>query len=513
MSISNLSNKSLKIGTIFTPIYWGKFFIKEFGIFEKWIRGATVFDPTMGTGNLLFALVEYGIEKGYSIEELPINRLFGVELNTEYYLEFMKVAKKKYSIIFPKNNFINDDIFLISDDLKFDIIISNPPWQNFADLPENYKKTAKKLFFEYDLIGNPQDLLLGGSRIDIAALVIKKTLEKNLKNNGEAFFFTPLSLLLNDGANKYFRTYKIHNTDYHINKIFDFNSLDIFNGVATRYGLIHVLRDQKQEFPIKYSQYVDNRWKNMFAQPIFSINDPLSISRKKTNALFDTKMIRIERYSQPRQGINTGGANDIFFFDSYLEVDNALCRVKNKKMEVILPKKYIFPLITSKNFKEENPIPQKWVLLLHDKNGKPLDKNILHDDPFLWEYLISNQDILKNRKGVLINTWIKKDKWWALLGVGEYNFFSHKIVWEAYGKNTFTPKIFSEAWQANQSLQAFIPTKSISESLDILTKLNNGNIQNYLMSLQMEGTMNWAQPGKIKKLLAYKRETLSLFPS
>lgn len=98
-----------------------------------------------------------------------------------------------------------------------------------------------------------------------------------------------------------------------------------------------------------------------------------------------------------------------------------------------------------------------------------------------------------------------------MLGVGEYNFFPYKIVWEAYGKTTFNPKIFEGHWQANQSLQAFIPVRTLDEAHRILNELLDERIENYLLSLKMEGTMNWAQPGKIKKLIRYEEESMTLF--
>lgn len=111
----------------------------------------------------------------------------------------------------------------------------------------------------------------------------------------------------------------------------------------------------------------------------------------------------------------------------------------------------------------------------------------------------------------MLNANMKRGYWWALLGVGEYNFFPFKIIWEAYGKAQFRPRIFSGRWQANQSLQAFIPVKTREEANRVLVLLNNKCVEDYLLSLKMEGTMNWAQPGKIKKLIRFEEEELTLF--
>jgi len=51
------SDNNLFIGDVFTPLEWGIFAIERFGFFEKWLSGCTVFDPTMGEGNLLEAFI------------------------------------------------------------------------------------------------------------------------------------------------------------------------------------------------------------------------------------------------------------------------------------------------------------------------------------------------------------------------------------------------------------------------------------------------------------------------
>ena len=80
-------------------------------------------------------------------------------------------------------------------------------------------------------------------------------------------------------------------------------------------------------------------------------------------------------------------------------------------------------------------------------------------------------------------------------------FAPYKIVWEAYGRNTFKPLLVFGRWQVNQSLQTYIPVWSKQEALELLEKLKNPVIEKYLLSMKMGKTMNWAQPGKIKKLL------------
>ncbi|MBU0486775.1 MAG: SAM-dependent DNA methyltransferase [Bacteroidetes bacterium] len=511
MKTFDLSDKDLQIGDVFTPLIWGEFAIDKFNIFSKWLNGASVFDPTMGEGNLLEALITFGLAKGHRLDTLPTNRLYGNELNTYYFNQALNKFREKYGLDMSQN-FTNEDVLRLNP-TKHDIVFGNPPWQNFVDLPESYKEQIKSYFFKFDLIGNSQNLLLGGSRIDIAALIIQIAIKDFLKPNGEAIIFMPLSLFLNDGANRSFRTYSIGEVKYCVDTVFDFNDEDVFGGIATRYGLSHFIRDKNPVFPIPYFRNENGTWNKYDAKPMFHATDPLSIISNEEGGNFDNiKPVLLKKESSPRQGINTCGANDVYFFDFINEVNEDLVCVSNKTKEnIILPKKFVFPLITSKEFKGEIPPPSKWVLLPYNKNGKPLEWKQIQQFPELSMYLESNKDILQGRKGVMLNAILKRGHWWAMLGVGEYNFFPHKIVWEAYGKTSFNPTIFEGNWQANQSLQAFIPVKTLPEAQRIQMELSDKQIENYLLSLKMEGTMNWAQPGKIKKLIKYEEETLTLF--
>jgi len=323
----------------------------------------------------------------------------------------------------------------------------------------------------------------------------------------------PLSLLLNDGANKKFRTYSIDEVNYSLDKVFDFNDEDVFNGVATRYCLAKFSRDKKTTFPVPYFRSQESKWEEFAAKPMFHLTDPLSIVNKTDILSQDSfSPIFIKKESDPRQGVNTCGANEVFFFDNLKERSGDLVELSNKQFSgIILPRQFVYPLICNKDFKMDGLQPSKWVLLPYNRNGRPLEAEYIKSFPTLENYLNERKDILKSRKGVMLNATIKRGYWWALLGVGEYSFFPFKIVWEAYGKTTFKPKIFSGEWQANQSLQAFIPVRTMEEAERVFTGLSHKSVEDYLLSLKMEGTMNWAQPGKIKKFMKYDEQPLSLF--
>jgi len=498
--------QSPPLGAFFTPLMWAKWVVTDNNLFEQWLDGAVVFDPTAGEGSFLEAFISTACDRHIPVTNGMADRLFGVEKERTFGRNFFLKVKRQYGIDFPRRNFKCQDYILSKNATRADIIVGNPPWQNFNDLPPHYKELLKPYYFRYHLVHNSRELLLGGSRIDIAAIVIAKSLTENLKKNGRAYFFIPLSILLNGDAHRSFRAYRLGEIEFAVQRVHDFRNKSIFVGVGTRYGLAAFQRDTKQEFPIPYFECESGEWVQHSAQPAFRPDDPLSIEREEGRSFraFESfSRIEVPTTSKPRQGVNTCGANGVFIFDSAVQIDDdTVCMSNRERNNVILPSKYLFPMLAKDNFGQTEPVPQRHVLLPYDMaTGKPLHKTELEKEPLLYEYLCSQRSILEKRKGTLINAWISKGFWWALLGVGKYSFMPHKIAWEAYGKNTYMPKVFAGNWQGNQALHAYIPTEDGAAANDICEKLRDPVVQLYLSSQRMQGTCNWAQPGRISRLL------------
>ena len=64
------------------------------------------------------------------------------------------------------------------------------------------------------------------------------------------------------------------------------------------------------------------------AKPLFNLTDPLTVIEddENENRLNGFEKIVLLKQFQPRQGVNTCGANDIFFFTSYKLVGDGKVR-------------------------------------------------------------------------------------------------------------------------------------------------------------------------------------------
>ena len=93
--------ESQPIGEFFTPLHWAKWVIAENQLFEKWVDGAVVFDPTAGEGSFLEAFVATALDRRIPVTNDMVKRLFGVEREEKFARNFFLKMKRLYGIAFP----------------------------------------------------------------------------------------------------------------------------------------------------------------------------------------------------------------------------------------------------------------------------------------------------------------------------------------------------------------------------------------------------------------------------
>jgi hypothetical protein len=85
--------------------------------------------------------------------------------------------------------------FLITANLgRFDIIVGNPPWVDWKNLPSGYREKIKALCISRKMFSG--DRLVGGISLDICALIANVSAENWLSDNGILAFLMPEKLVL-----------------------------------------------------------------------------------------------------------------------------------------------------------------------------------------------------------------------------------------------------------------------------------------------------------------------------
>lgn len=495
-----------EIGRVFTPIKWARWLLEESGAYEAWLEGALISDPNFGGGAFIVALLELAERDQITVDNDMISRIFGYEICVGDRERLLFCVKEQFGLSLVANNFASLDALSSNANIIVDVIVGNPPWANYSILPKEYKEKWAKKFIEYGLVNSKKDVLLGSSRADICALITKKVLEDNLSSNGMLAAFMPLSIFFNSGSNDLFRPFPGGGHDYAVKEVWDFVDEKVFDGVATRYGAAKFLKGEKQEWPVTTHVRHGDSWKAALSTSSDGRQGFWQRHGEGELVLRDQPKISVKEGQRPRQGINTCGANDILIFKP---VDGIFQNQLGEK--IALENDLLLPLIDKSCFSACSP-KERLILTPHRKtDGKPLSLRELKQYPKTYAYLSSKKEAMEQRKGAMINAHIKRGLWWALLGVGPYSYAKWKVVWEALGKSAFEPKVLPGAWQGNQALHAFFPCDSEEDAQSLVNSLRDPAVENYLKASAMGGTMNWAQPGRIAKLLTVEQTQASLF--
>lgn len=497
--ISLFENKSsFEVGRVFTPIKWARWALEKYNIYDKWRSGCTIIEPTCGSGVFFRALLSIAKDNNESVSISDLNRLTGVEINKSDKQNFMKMIQEDFGLEFPECNFISCDFLDYFDARQFDIAIGNPPWSNFTEIPEHYKEKIKNNFLKYDLVKNKKDVLLGASRADIAALIIQKTMKKHVKIKGEGFFFVPMSLFFNEDANKNFRPREGSGNVFSVEEIVDFENGLVFEDVGTRNGFIHLKSNDFQNFPIPIQKYNGEK---LWCRASLEDGAWMRMQDKNNKPIFEK--IQINETQVARQGINTGGLNKVFLLErSELLKDDKIAEFQNGYGETIeLETDYVFPIMHVGLFSDRKPKKFRYILCLHYKNGAALSSDCIEKMPLVKRYIETYRVEMTKRKGTILQAHISRGYFWHLFGVGAYSFSQYKVAWEALGKREFKSVVIDGIWQGNSAMHAYIPAATKEDAQRISYELNE-SVPAYLNMFGMNGTCNWAQPGRIKRLLS-----------
>ncbi|MBR0458111.1 MAG: hypothetical protein IJJ26_02630 [Victivallales bacterium] len=467
---------------------WAAWLLQRHGFYQAWLDGATICDPTAGEGAFASALVQLARRDGHRVTQAMLRRITLVELDPTALAHFSATFRSQERLVFPPENLLCQDIILSPPARSFDLLAGNPPWTNFTDLPADYKERLKPHFLAEGVVSKGKRLLLGFSRVDIAALVLQVVLGRLLNRRGRAAFFLPTSLFCNT-AHAGFRNFTSAGRVYRPLEVVEcLRPEEVFSGVQVSCCSVCFEMDMPVQYPVRWLQRDSTQEVACTAEPSGDSNGPWRICNG-SNALAQPQIV-LRPDQHPRQGINTCGANEVFLFDSYPD---------------FLPPQFLYPLATPELWHGKRT-PRRWLLApYHPASGRPLSWSEIEAFPSLAEYLLQHKALLEQRRSAILQHPLRKGVWWILFGIGPYAFTPYKVIWEAYGRCDFRPIILSQShgrlWQANQAMHAYIPCQTLAEAKALKRRLDSPAIQDALRQLHGAGTRSWAQPGRIYQIL------------
>jgi hypothetical protein len=194
-----------------------------------------------------------------------------------------------------------------------------------------------------------------------------------------------------------------------------------------------------------------------------------------------------------RQGVNTCGANDAFFFEA----------AKCPQIE----SGFLFPLLRSSDVQRWNAQPTMKILFPYSEESlpEPISSGELKQiGERTFAYLKSNKLKLANRKSAVIRPMIEKGYYYAMYGVGRYCFAKWKVVWRSFGVSQLNAAVVSNVdgkpILANQALHSYIALNEEDEAHYIAGVMNSFPFAQCIQAVSKGGIKSFAQPGLLKRV-------------
>ena len=348
---------------------------------------------------------------------------------------------------------------------KFDLIVGNPPWIDWKNLPEGYRERIKSICIDRHLFSG--DGMTGGINLNVCALIANVTAQNWLDKNGILALLMPQTLVFQQSYEG-FRNFKLDGDDkLYFQELYDWTKSgnpffpvthkflsyffsrrkqDYSKGIPLKYFIINKNQDLK-----KYQNTNDfEKLRNVFTEKKALIGQANS---KNTIFSYVASEAELKNFSRITGDSTYVGRDGIDFYPQELflmEIDidiptnNGVVYVKNfqattsqhKIPENTFPieTKYLYPLVRSTEIKkfhlEKNkyfvPFPYEINTPRNPISGKNLSKN----SPLLAKYFYENRTVFNKKTSY--NKKIMGSKhdteFYSLTRVGEYTYADYFVV-------------------------------------------------------------------------------------
>ncbi len=348
---------------------------------------------------------------------------------------------------------------------KFDLIVGNPPWIDWKNLPAGYRERIKSICIDRHLFSG--DGMTGGINLNVCALISNVTAQNWLKENGILAFLMPQSLIFQQSYEG-FREFQLdNNKKLYFQELFDWTkSGHPFKPVQHKFltfFLSNTEQDYKKGIPLKYYKKKKAKTLDEFSntndfnkvKDIFDIEEIVVGHASDSNSIFSYAQNKAElnKFSKVSGNCYYLGREGIEFYPQelfLLEIDSAMPVQKdkvfvknyqNKKSKYKIPqetflleKKYLHPLIKGVDIERFNLKESKYIVPFpYEKSNtrSPIPiKKLTKSSKLLADYFNKFKKVIQQQTDYnekIIGAKHNKE-FYALARVGDYSFAEHYVA-------------------------------------------------------------------------------------
>lgn len=348
---------------------------------------------------------------------------------------------------------------------EFDIVAGNPPWVNWASLPEQYRQQTRPLWLRYQLFPHSgMDALLGRGKKDLSMLMTYVVIDRLLKPQGLLGFVITQSLFQSSGAGEGFRRFRFGDRDadrVRVISVDDMSRFQPFESASNRTAVVLLEKGTSTNYPVPYRLWqktargetvgqdatlteVKSRTRRLdyAAEPVVP-NAPRSAwVAARPEAIRAMRRAISPSHYEAHAGCYTGGANGVYWVrrvhdrpDGLVVVQNmaACSRQPTPEINAEIESALLFPLLRGRDVAPWRATPSATILLSQDpatRRGIP-ETQMQRQYPRAFAYLARFREQLARRRDRGTRQIIESGgAFYSVFGVGPYTVTPWKVVWK-----------------------------------------------------------------------------------
>lgn len=233
-------------GDVFTKPCVVEYMLDMVGyIAEKDLSCVSIMEPACGEGEYLISIIRRLAESahryGFNLNEAYHRNIYATDLDTKKWLCCIQHIKERFPEIVNPETQINNEDYLLAKHKPVDIVIGNPPYIRYEQIPKNKLEKYKGLFSTFFY------------RTDIYVLFFEHSL-KQLKPGGKHCFICANRWMKNRYG-KHLR--ELIAQQYHIHSIINMEGADAFDEVVLAYPAITYIENTHNRNSLQYAETTD----------------------------------------------------------------------------------------------------------------------------------------------------------------------------------------------------------------------------------------------------------------
>ncbi len=417
-----------------------------------------VLDPACGSGTFLVLLIKYirrRVASGQIAPKQALDLILTNVIGFDVHPLAVQAARANYLLAlgdllrFTRGApdvpvFQTDSVLAPPKQLEgtCDFIIGNPPWVNWQDLAGDYRRETTPLWEHYGLFPKRKtgmQTILGAAKYDLSMLMTYVAADRFLRKGGRLGFIVSQSLFKAAAAGQGFRRFRLPDgIPLGVLLVEDLVKLQPFDAAANRTATLVLEKGRETEYPVAYvhhSREQQHRWR---ARPIsVDVTSPWICARPRTLAAI-TRILGPSPY-RAREGVNTGGANAVFWLDvqkrarGRVAVRNVTqgARKVAPSTEAFLESGLVYPLLRGQNVSRWSAVPEHSILVTHHPGMKLSaipETEMKRAFPRAFSYLSRFEGLLRQRPAY--KRYFKEGApFYSMFNIGDYSFAPWKVVW------------------------------------------------------------------------------------